>query len=71
MIQHIMDGYVRANNSTGVTGVYRRGQKYQARIVVRGETISLGYYHTIEDAAAARKEAEEKYFKPLIDLDNK
>ena len=71
MIQHIMDGYVRDNNSTGVTGVYRRGKKYQARIVVRGETISLGYYHTIEDAADARREAEEKYFKPLIDLDNK
>ena len=70
MIQHIMDGYVRSNNSTGVTGVCRRGKKFQARIVVRGETISLGYYHTIEEAAAARKAAEEKYFKPLIEIDD-
>ena len=70
-IQHIMDGYVRSNNTTGVTGVCKRGNKYQARIVVRGETISLGYYHTIEEAAAARRAAEEKYFNPLIDLDNK
>lgn len=68
-IQHIIDGHVRTNNTTGCTGVIRRGNRYQARIMVRGELIDLGRFGTIEEAAAARKAAEETYFRPIIDED--
>lgn len=54
---------VNSKNTSGVTGVYflKDRKKYRARIVVDGETISLGSYDTLEEAAAARREAELKY----------
>lgn len=71
-IRHIVEGRTRTTNTTGVTGVTARanvrgGVKYRARIIVRGRTIYLGQYDTLEAAAAARKAAEEKYFTPLIE----
>ena len=58
-------------NTTGVTGVSVRRYKayimYRAQIEVRGKTINLGEYKTLEDAAKARKTAEEKYFAPIIE----
>jgi len=44
-----------------VTGVYRRGKKWQAAITVKGKQISLGYFETKDEAIAARKAAEHKY----------
>lgn len=51
------------NNTSGVMGVhwYKPGAKWQARIMVDGKYISLGYFDSIEDAAAARAKAEIKY----------
>lgn len=70
-IQHIMEGRKRSTNTSGVTGVkevatVHSGIKYCAQIVVRGHSIYLGRFDTLEAAAAARKAAEEKYFAPLI-----
>jgi|GEM_PF-4023885 len=48
-------------NTSGVTGVYRRGKKWQAAITVKGKQISLGYFETKDEAIAARKAAEHKY----------
>ena len=69
-IQHIMDGKLRTTNTSGATGISvrqlaRGGEVYRARITVRGKEIPLGTYATMEEAAAARKEAEQKYFAPL------
>lgn len=52
-------------NTSGVTGVSwcKRSQKWCAQIGVNRKTIHLGYFDNLEDAAQARKEAEEKYFK--------
>lgn len=52
------------NNKLGVKGVNRttNSDKFTARIMVDGKTIYLGCYKTIEEAAAARLEAERKYF---------
>lgn len=36
-------------------------------ITVRGKTINLGTFSTLEEAAAARKAAEIEYFKPIVD----
>lgn len=70
-IQHVMDGQIRSTNTSGATGVQvrplaRGGYSYHARITVRGKDISLGSFATMEEAVAARKEAEQKYFAPLI-----
>jgi hypothetical protein len=52
------------NSSTGITGVSinRRDGKYRAYISVDHKSIHLGLYDTLDEAAKARKEAEEKYF---------
>lgn len=70
-IENIMAGKKRSNNTTGVTGVSIRRYKgyimYRAQIIFRGKTIGLGEYKSLDEAAAARKAAEEKYFAPVIE----
>lgn len=62
---------VNKNSSTGITGVgiYRNArtgeEMYRAYITVKRKQIALGLYRDINDAIAARKAAEEKYFEPL------
>lgn len=52
-----------ANNTSGVTGVgwNARFGKWQARIRIAGRSKSLGYFDSLEDAATARKSADERY----------
>ena len=57
---------LRNTNKTGITGVFvsytRKGTKrYRASIKYNQKTIFLGNYDTLEEAAAARLEAEIKY----------
>ena len=40
-------------NASGAVGVYRRGAKWRARIVVNGRQIELGIYDSKQEAAAA------------------
>ena len=50
---------VRFDNKTGHTGVCRnRNGRYRAYITVRQKQLSLGCYGTLEEAIAARREAE-------------
>lgn len=46
------------NNSTGLTGVYRQGTSYTARINIRGEDIYLGATTDFFEACCLRKSAE-------------
>ena len=55
------------NNSTGVKGVYRHGEKFIASIQLNGKPHYLGIYKTVEEAALARKDGEEKYFHPILE----
>ena len=59
----------RSNNSSGVPGVSfnRRRQRWEAYIRFQGKQIHLGMYATLDEAAAVRARAEEKYFRPLLD----
>lgn len=52
-----------SKNTTGVTGVYfyKRLQKYRAQIRVNQKAIYLGMFDTLEEAAAARAEANLKF----------
>lgn len=54
---------LRANNTTGVTGVSRGcgGIGYRAYITVNKRRIELGTYPTLQKAARARYVAEERY----------
>ena len=56
---------------TGVKGVYFHRNKYRAEISIRKKRKYLGVFNTLEEAAQARKEAEKKYFKPVIEEFNK
>ena len=57
------------NSSTGHLGVCwrKREQIYQAHITVNNRCISLGRFKNLEDAIAARKAGEEKYFRDKQD----
>lgn len=60
---------LRTNNTTGVKGVYctPRG-KFQAAIHVAAKRIHLGTFDTLDEAAYARKDAEDRYWgKPLTE----
>lgn len=56
------------NNKSGIKGVQQTKQgKWCASITVNYKRIYLGTYEKIEDATKARREAEEKYFKPILE----
>lgn len=75
MIRHVMEGKKRVTNTSGVTGVKVRHNKnadrYRAQIMVQGHTINLGTFDTLDEAAEARRLAEQKYFAPLIEAHTK
>ena len=64
-INQIMpDRKMNSNNKTGVKGVswMSSRQKYRAQITFKGKIYNLGYFDKLEDAAEARKKAEEEMF---------
>ena len=67
-INSISSTKVPKNNVSGYTGVYwcKQKQKWGAEITFQGITHYLGSYVDVEEAAAVRKKAEKKYFKPMI-----
>lgn len=61
-----IEGKVNCNSSTGVNGVFFDRGKYRAAIFFKGKRTYLGRYSTIEEAAAARKQAEEILYKEYL-----
>ncbi len=49
---------LRSTNTSGYTGVHKKGEKWVAQIRFKGKTYSLGTFEHIEDAVAARKLGE-------------
>lgn len=62
--QQIMNQGMRSNNTSGFKGVIwdRDRNRYAAQLMLNGRNKYLGRFERIEDAIAARKAAEEKYF---------
>lgn len=59
-------------NKSGFKGViWDKGKNlWKVYITFKGEKKHLGYYVSKQDAINARKEAEEKYFKPILEKYN-
>lgn len=57
-----------SNNTSGVKGVSfdKRIGKWKAYIRIARKCQSLGYFDTVEEAAQARREAEEELFDPIL-----
>jgi hypothetical protein len=55
---------IPSNNTSGVVGVYwdKARERWAAVIMVNYRRINLGRFHEFEDAVAARRAAELKYF---------
>lgn len=62
-----------SNNKSGKTGVCwnKQSQKWIAYITLKHKRIFLGYFSNKNKAIQAREEAEEKYFKPILEKYNK
>ena len=58
---------IPADNTTGYKGVYLIKGKYVAKIVFQKKAYYLGTYDRIEDAAEARREAEEVVFDSVAE----
>lgn len=73
MIKSLENRKINSNNTSGVTGVsYSKSKKkWVAYMKLQGKNISLGTFNTKEEAIQARKEGEEKYYKPIIERYNK
>lgn len=59
-------------NTTGVRGVTfdKATNKYRATIEFQGKRYHLGRFKTLEEAKQKREEAEEKYYKPILEKYN-
>lgn len=64
---------LNSNNTSGFRGVsYDKSRnKWRAYIKLQYKTKFLGRFDTFEQAVQARLEAEEKYYKPIIEKHNK
>lgn len=58
-----------SNSKSGIRGVcwINSKNRYKAYIYLNKKYHFLGYFNNKEDAVNARKEAEEEYFKPILD----
>lgn len=60
--ENVRNQVIKKTNTSGYTGVYKRGRKWCARIYVDGQQIYLGTFDTFEKAKQARISAEVEYF---------
>lgn len=60
---------ISKNNTSGAKGVYiMPNGKFRVKIQIKRKSIHIGVFDTFEEAKKARIEAEEKYFKPYLDI---
>lgn len=58
-----------ATSSTGVRGVFydKRSGRYRARLKFKGKLLNFGSYKTLEEAAEARRAAEQEYYGAFLE----
>lgn len=62
--ENMMNCRLRQDNTSGQKGVYwsMRDQVWRAQIAINGKTKGLGSFRDLDDAIAARKEAESTFY---------
>ncbi len=65
-VENIKSKKIPSDNTTGVRGVYFIKGKWMAKIVFQKKQYNLGIYETIEEAAEARREAEQILFDGAV-----
>jgi hypothetical protein len=62
--QNIINQGIRSDNTTGVTGVswHKKMRKYRVRVHQNRKEVIVGYYDTLEEATAARKQAAQSHY---------
>jgi len=68
-IESIKNQKMLKNNKSGIRGVHfdTNAHKWRAVIYFQGKQIHLGLFLNLDDAAKARKDAEDTYFTPIIE----
>ena len=66
--ENCMNSSFRNDNSSGMKGVswHKKTNKWNARIMIDGIQISLGYYDSVEEAAKARVQRARQAFGVFI-----
>ncbi|PKM71218.1 MAG: AP2 domain-containing protein [Firmicutes bacterium HGW-Firmicutes-17] len=64
-----LNAKISSKNTSGVKGVTwdQAKKKWKAQIGFQGKVIFLGRFDDKPDAIAARKKAEDEYFKPILE----
>lgn len=57
-LKMVLSDTIRKDNTSGCPGVFRKRNKWAARIQYKGKVYSLGCYDRLDDAIRARKNAE-------------
>lgn len=67
-VSRIRSSKVSKNNSTGITGVcyVTSKRRYLAYIMFQGKRHQLGFYRSMEEAAAVRKKAQDRMFGEFL-----
>ncbi|MEK2534372.1 hypothetical protein WN873_02115 [Tetragenococcus halophilus] len=66
-IAYELDAKVSKNSKTGINGVSKTNKgKYRAYINLARKQYHLGIFETLEEAKQARKEAEKKFYEPIL-----
>lgn len=73
VIAHRLTAKTPTNNTSGVKGVcYDKSRgNWMAYITIKRKRVWSRRFATLEEAVQARLEAEEIYFKPILEKDNK
>lgn len=58
---------LRSNNKSGIHGVHKKGNRWIASITIANQAHRIGSFDDIKKAEKARKDAEEKYFNPILE----
>ena len=66
---HLIEQGLSKANKSGYKGVSwdKRSMKWRAQVMLKRKNYHLGLFDNKQDAINARKEAEEKYFKPILE----
>lgn len=66
-IDHLRSKKLPTSNTTGVRGVYRRGDKYIAKMVFQQKQYHIGTFNSVHEAAKAREQAEQRVFDATVE----